>query len=157
IETDLVRLIGVRAEGEGSLVDSLLIDAIIVGNGGASSGRSHGVPQERFFGRMRIHGYSYIRGYGRILGNTFERKLAILKGQSQKLEAPLRNSLNAYSEQTTPNGFRRPSPTPNSLRRPSPILKGSKGDDYIVFSFVWKGLEKLMPNGCVKTFHPMRR
>ncbi|GJV50106.1 villin-1 isoform X1 [Tanacetum coccineum] len=61
-----------------------------------------------------------------MLGNSFERKLAILKGQSQKLEAPLRNSPNAYSKETTPNGFRRPSPTPNSLRRPSPTPNGSR-------------------------------
>ncbi|XP_023732245.1 villin-1 [Lactuca sativa] len=62
-----------------------------------------------------------------MLGNSFERKLAILKGQSQKLEAPLRNSPNFNTKETTPrrpsptpNGFRRPSPTPNGSRRPSP-------------------------------------
>lgn len=61
-----------------------------------------------------------------MLGNSFERKLAILKGQSQKLESPLRNSPNAYSKETTPNGLRRPSPTPNALRRPSPTPNGSR-------------------------------
>lgn len=61
-----------------------------------------------------------------MLGNSFERKLAILKGQTQKLEAPLRTSPNVYSKETTPNGFRRPSPTPNGLRRPSPTPNGSR-------------------------------
>ncbi|KAI7757930.1 hypothetical protein M8C21_007666 [Ambrosia artemisiifolia] len=60
-----------------------------------------------------------------MLGNSFERKLAILKGQTQKLEAPLRNSPTIYSKETTPNGLRRPSPTPNGLRRPSPTPNGS--------------------------------
>ncbi|MFS8007892.1 putative villin/Gelsolin, ADF-H/Gelsolin-like domain superfamily [Helianthus anomalus] len=54
-----------------------------------------------------------------MLGNSFERKLAILKGQTQKLEAPSRNS-----PSVTPNGMRRPSPTPNRLRRPSPTPNG---------------------------------
>ncbi|XP_024981262.1 villin-1 isoform X1 [Cynara cardunculus var. scolymus] len=61
-----------------------------------------------------------------MLGNSFERKLAILKGQTQKLEAPLRTSPNVYSKETTPNGFRRPSPTPNGSRRPSPTPNGSR-------------------------------
>ncbi|KAL8233011.1 hypothetical protein R6Q57_002789 [Mikania cordata] len=71
-----------------------------------------------------------------MLGNSFERKLAILKGQTQKLEAPVRNSPVAYSKETTPNGLRRPSPmpngsrrsspTPNGLRRPSPAPSGSR-------------------------------
>ncbi|MFS8022359.1 putative villin headpiece, villin/Gelsolin, villin headpiece domain superfamily [Helianthus anomalus] len=56
-----------------------------------------------------------------MLGNSFERKLAILKGQTQKLEAPSRNS-----PSVTPNGMRRPSPTPNGLRRPSPTPNGSR-------------------------------
>ncbi|KAL4558345.1 hypothetical protein LXL04_036544 [Taraxacum kok-saghyz] len=59
-----------------------------------------------------------------MLGNSFERKLAILKGQSQKLEAPLRNSPSVFTKETTPNGLRRPSPTPNGFRRPSPTPNG---------------------------------
>ncbi|MFS7953504.1 putative villin headpiece, villin/Gelsolin, ADF-H/Gelsolin-like domain superfamily [Helianthus anomalus] len=59
-----------------------------------------------------------------MLGNSFERKLAILKGQTQKLEAPLRNSPSVHSKETTPTGLRRPSPTPNGLRRPSPTPNG---------------------------------
>ncbi|KAF5781889.1 putative villin/Gelsolin, ADF-H/Gelsolin-like domain superfamily [Helianthus annuus] len=51
-----------------------------------------------------------------MLGNSFERKLAMLKGQTHKLEAPSRNS-----PSVTPNGMTRPSPTPNGLRRPCPI------------------------------------
>ncbi|GKB51427.1 RNA-directed DNA polymerase, eukaryota, reverse transcriptase zinc-binding domain protein, partial [Tanacetum coccineum] len=42
IETDHVRLVGVQAEGEGCSVGSLLIDATIVGSGGASGGGSQG-------------------------------------------------------------------------------------------------------------------
>lgn len=61
-----------------------------------------------------------------MLGNSFERKLAILKGQSQKLEAPLRSSPNVFTKETNPNGFRRPSPTPNGFRRPSPTPNGSR-------------------------------
>ncbi|XP_071737928.1 villin-1-like isoform X2 [Rutidosis leptorrhynchoides] len=61
-----------------------------------------------------------------MLGNSFERKLAILKGQSQKLESPLRALPNSYSKETTPNGLRRQSPTPNGLRRPSPTPNGSR-------------------------------
>ncbi|XP_076946933.1 villin-1-like [Bidens hawaiensis] len=55
-----------------------------------------------------------------MLGNSFERKLAILKGQTQKLESPLRSSPSVHSKETTPNGLRRPSPIPNGLRRSSP-------------------------------------
>ncbi|GKA79724.1 hypothetical protein Tco_0786320, partial [Tanacetum coccineum] len=40
IETDHVRLVGVQSEGEGCSVGSLLIDATIVGSGGASGGGS---------------------------------------------------------------------------------------------------------------------
>lgn len=54
-----------------------------------------------------------------MLGNSFERKLAILSGKGQKLEAPLRSSLKVYSKETTPNGSRRESV--GSLgRSPSP-------------------------------------
>ncbi|GMY10606.1 villin-1 isoform X2 [Fagus crenata] len=39
-------------------------------------------------------------------GNSFERKLAILKGKPQNLEVPTRNSWKAYSRESTPDGLR---------------------------------------------------
>ncbi|XP_024026712.1 villin-1 [Morus notabilis] len=67
-------------------------------------------------------------------GNSFERKLATLKGKQQSLEAPIRHSRKAYSRETTPEGLRSefashigrirsPSPAPRVPRssRKSPI------------------------------------
>ncbi|XP_012067717.1 villin-1 isoform X2 [Jatropha curcas] len=39
-------------------------------------------------------------------GNSFERKLAILKGKKQNLEVPVRSSRKASSRGTTPDGFK---------------------------------------------------
>ncbi|XP_015873827.3 villin-1 [Ziziphus jujuba] len=39
-------------------------------------------------------------------GNSFERKLALLKGKPKTLEAPVRNSRKTYSRETTPDGVR---------------------------------------------------
>ncbi|XP_050367223.1 villin-1 isoform X2 [Argentina anserina] len=47
-------------------------------------------------------------------GNSFERKLAILKGKSQRLEAPTRNS---WKAQATPNSVRSKSMSSNGRRR----------------------------------------
>ncbi|WCJ29222.1 villin-like 1 [Euphorbia peplus] len=46
-------------------------------------------------------------------GNSFERKLAIVKGNKQSLEVPARNSRKASSRDTTPDGLRRSSVSPN--------------------------------------------
>ncbi|XP_028103644.1 villin-1 [Camellia sinensis] len=54
-----------------------------------------------------------------MLGNSFERKLAILKGEAQKMEANLRSSWKAYSMETAPNGVRSRSVGPNGLARGS--------------------------------------
>ncbi|KAK2969183.1 hypothetical protein RJ640_025896, partial [Escallonia rubra] len=48
-----------------------------------------------------------------MLGNSFERKLAILQGASQKIEAPLRSSWKVCSPETTTNGLRSQSVGPN--------------------------------------------
>ncbi|XP_021891713.1 villin-1 isoform X2 [Carica papaya] len=39
-------------------------------------------------------------------GNSFERKLATIKGKAPNVEAPVRNSWKAYSRENTPNGSR---------------------------------------------------
>ncbi|PRQ34453.1 putative villin/Gelsolin, ADF-H/Gelsolin-like domain-containing protein [Rosa chinensis] len=50
-------------------------------------------------------------------GNSFERKLAILKGKPQQLEAPIRNSWKALSRETTPDTLRSKSMSSNGRRR----------------------------------------
>ncbi|XP_030969070.1 villin-1 isoform X2 [Quercus lobata] len=61
-------------------------------------------------------------------GNSFERKLAILKGKPHNLEVPTRNSWKAYSRETTPNGLRSKSVISNGLGRsgsPASSVSGS--------------------------------
>lgn len=54
-------------------------------------------------------------------GNSFERKLAELKGKQQSLEAPLRHSRKAYSREPTPEGLRSGFGSPiGRFRSPSP-------------------------------------
>ncbi|KAI7981332.1 Villin-1 [Camellia lanceoleosa] len=62
-----------------------------------------------------------------MLGNSFERKLAILKGEAQKMEANLRSSWKAYSMETAPNGVRSRSVGPNGLARGSSPASGVLG------------------------------
>lgn len=54
-----------------------------------------------------------------MLGNSFERKLAILRGNSEKMEAPLRSSWKAYSVENTPNGPRSSSVGPKGITKSS--------------------------------------
>ncbi|GFZ01612.1 villin-like 1 [Actinidia rufa] len=56
-------------------------------------------------------------GKANMVGNSFERKLAIIKGGAKKMEAPLRSSWKAYSMETTPNSLRSRSVGPNGLAR----------------------------------------
>uniref|UniRef100_A0A5B7BTK7 Putative villin-1 isoform X1 n=1 Tax=Davidia involucrata TaxID=16924 RepID=A0A5B7BTK7_DAVIN len=65
-----------------------------------------------------------------MLGNSFERKLAILKGKAQKLEAPQRSSWKAYSMETTPNGLRSRSVGPNGLGRSSSPASNVSGSSF---------------------------
>ncbi|KAK4606121.1 hypothetical protein RGQ29_000401 [Quercus rubra] len=61
-------------------------------------------------------------------GNSFERKLAILKGKPHNLEVPTRNSWKAYSRETTPDGLRSKSVISNGLGRsgsPASSVSGS--------------------------------
>ncbi|XP_052185182.1 villin-1 isoform X2 [Diospyros lotus] len=74
-----------------------------------------------------------------MLGNSFERKLAILKGQAQKIEAPLRSAWKAYSIDTNPDSVRSQSVGPNERARsssPASSILGSssKSSDYRRFS-----------------------
>ncbi|KAA8549393.1 hypothetical protein F0562_001077 [Nyssa sinensis] len=74
-----------------------------------------------------------------MLGNSFERKLAILKGKAKNMEAPLRSSWKAYSMESTPDGSRSRSVGPNGLGRsssPASSVSGSsfKSSDYRRFS-----------------------
>ncbi|GMP89647.1 hypothetical protein CsSME_00041129 [Camellia sinensis var. sinensis] len=62
-----------------------------------------------------------------MLGNSFERKLAILKGEAQKMEANLRRSWKAYSMETAANGVRSQSVGPNGLARGSSPASGVLG------------------------------
>ncbi|KAL6967660.1 actin filament capping, variant 2 [Sarracenia purpurea var. burkii] len=69
-----------------------------------------------------------------MLGNSFERKLAILKGRAQKMEAPLQSSWKAYSMAATPNGLRSQSIGLNGLARSinpttSVLVSTSKSSD----------------------------
>lgn len=62
-------------------------------------------------------------------GNTFERKLAILKGKPQKLEAALRNSQLTYSPKGPPDDQKSKSASSNGLRRSlSPASGVSESD-----------------------------
>uniref|UniRef100_A0A803PVE4 HP domain-containing protein n=1 Tax=Cannabis sativa TaxID=3483 RepID=A0A803PVE4_CANSA len=62
-------------------------------------------------------------------GNSFERKLAKLKGKPQSVEAPLRTSWKSYSRESTPNGLRSRSVSSNGQgRSPSPAPNGSSSN-----------------------------
>ncbi|CAK7331256.1 unnamed protein product [Dovyalis caffra] len=59
-------------------------------------------------------------------GNSFERKLAILKGKKQNLESHIRNSWKASSMETTPKGLRSKSVSSNGKRSSSsPVSSAS--------------------------------
>ncbi|TXG46477.1 hypothetical protein EZV62_028024 [Acer yangbiense] len=62
-------------------------------------------------------------------GNSFERKLAILKGRTSSVEVPVRNSWKGYSGETTPDGLRSKSVISNGLWRsasPASNISGTK-------------------------------
>ncbi|XP_062085157.1 villin-1 [Humulus lupulus] len=62
-------------------------------------------------------------------GNSFERKLAKLKGKPQSSEAPLRSSWKSYSREPIPNGLRSRSVSSNGQgRSPSPAPNGSSSN-----------------------------
>lgn len=64
-----------------------------------------------------------------MIGNTFERKLAILNGRAKKMEAPLGGSWKAYSMEITPNSNRSRSVGPNGVARstsPASSVLGSR-------------------------------
>ncbi|KAL3530874.1 hypothetical protein ACH5RR_010196 [Cinchona calisaya] len=74
-----------------------------------------------------------------MLGNSFERKLAILKGKTQKLEVTLRSSWKAYSTETVPDDLKSQPNGVNGFRKSSsPISSVSssnlKSMDYRRFS-----------------------
>ncbi|KAG7949492.1 hypothetical protein I3843_13G065300 [Carya illinoinensis] len=61
-------------------------------------------------------------------GNSFERKLALLKGKPQNLEVSRRNSWKAYSRETTPDSSRSQSVSSNGQGRsvsPASMVSGS--------------------------------
>ncbi|KAM1697997.1 hypothetical protein ACFX14_029174 [Malus domestica] len=84
-------------------------------------------------------------------GNSFERKLAILKGKPQQLEAPIRNTwkANSRSRETTPDGFRSKSMSSNGRRSASPASGGSlsnvKSPNNHIFSSSSAPTKKLFP------------
>ncbi|KAJ9146791.1 hypothetical protein P3X46_029018 [Hevea brasiliensis] len=64
-----------------------------------------------------------------MLGNSFERKLAILKGKKQNLEVPIINSWKAFSRETTPDNLRSNSVSSNgrgSILSSASSVSGSK-------------------------------
>ncbi|XP_022948221.1 villin-1 isoform X1 [Cucurbita moschata] len=59
-------------------------------------------------------------------GNSFERKLAVLKGKLQNLDSPVRKSWRSLSRETTPDGSRRSSLSPyQNDRSLSPAFRSS--------------------------------
>lgn len=62
-------------------------------------------------------------------GNSFERKLAILKGKPPKLDAPSRYSLKGHSRETTPDGLRSSSVGFNGLAKSAPPASTIRSSD----------------------------
>ncbi|GAB2236274.1 hypothetical protein Droror1_Dr00028203, partial [Drosera rotundifolia] len=52
-----------------------------------------------------------------MFGNTFERKLALLRGENDRMDGPVANSLKPHSPEIIPNGKRRSSITSNGMDR----------------------------------------
>lgn len=63
-------------------------------------------------------------------GNSFERKLAILKGKKQNLEVPTRNSWSASSWETTPDGLRSNSVSSNGRGNSLSTTSGVSGSNF---------------------------
>ncbi|WVY94222.1 hypothetical protein V8G54_033310 [Vigna mungo] len=63
-----------------------------------------------------------------IVGNSFERKLAILKGKAKSVEGHIRTPLKATSRDSTPNGHRSFSAFSNGRGRSSSPLPSRAGD-----------------------------
>ncbi|XP_008220688.1 PREDICTED: villin-1 [Prunus mume] len=85
------------------------------------------------------HFFEWDSSKSNMLGNSFERKLAILKGKLQQLEAPKRNSWKAYSRETTPDGLRSKSMSSNGQRSVSPasgvsVSSVTSSNNYMLFS-----------------------
>ncbi|KAA0061837.1 villin-1 [Cucumis melo var. makuwa] len=81
-------------------------------------------------------------------GNSFERKLAVLKGKVHNLDSPVRKSWKALSRETTPDGSRRTSLSPfQHERNLSPAFTGSgprlKSPNRDVFSTPTQAVRKL--------------
>ncbi|KAJ1384205.1 Villin/Gelsolin [Sesbania bispinosa] len=73
--------------------------------------------------------FSWDHSKANILGNSFERKLAILKGKSKILEGHNRIPLKANSLDSTPNGHRSYSVISNGRGRSSSPVPSSAGSD----------------------------
>ncbi|XP_061358502.1 villin-1 [Gastrolobium bilobum] len=83
--------------------------------------------------------FSWDHSKANILGNSFERKLAILKGQWKILEGHNRITLKANSKDSTPNGYRSISITPNGRGRSSSPITRSVGSDPPVVKKLFEG------------------
>ncbi|MED6197722.1 actin filament capping, partial [Stylosanthes scabra] len=73
--------------------------------------------------------FSWDHTKANILGNSFERKLAILNRKSKPLEGHSRIPLKANSRESTPNGHRSFSITPSTRGRSSSPVPGGAGSD----------------------------
>ncbi|XP_057428977.1 villin-1 [Lotus japonicus] len=74
--------------------------------------------------------FSWDHSKAKILGNSFEKKLAILKGESKILEGHSRIALKANSRDSTPNGPRSYSVMFNGRGRSSSPVPSSAGSDF---------------------------
>ncbi|KAK8468599.1 hypothetical protein PHAVU_006G064200 [Phaseolus vulgaris] len=72
--------------------------------------------------------FSWNHSKENIVGNSFERKLAILKGKAKSVEGHARTPLKATSRDSTPNGHRSFSAFSNGRGRSSSPLPSSAGD-----------------------------
>ncbi|OIW09546.1 hypothetical protein TanjilG_30865 [Lupinus angustifolius] len=76
--------------------------------------------------------FSWDHSKANVLGNSFERKLAILKGKSTSVEGHKRISLKAKSRDSTPVGYRSTPVTTNGRgprgRSSSPVPSGASSD-----------------------------
>ncbi|TKY47120.1 Villin-1 protein [Spatholobus suberectus] len=75
------------------------------------------------------HFFSWDHSKENIVGNSFERKLAILKGRPKNLEGHNRTPLKAKSRDSTPNGHRSISVFSNGRGRSSSPIPSGAGSD----------------------------
>ncbi|GAB4859960.1 actin filament capping [Ancistrocladus abbreviatus] len=82
--------------------------------------------EPQFFTRFFVWDSSKSNMYG----NSFERKLALLRGKTDKLEAPTRNSWRTYSPELKSNGSRRASISSNGTARSVSPASSASGSQF---------------------------